>query len=79
MCNDRTIEVIKDERKNSSKGTIFYPAFNFVEDREILEELSQQGVTYIERILKKGTAHQNECGTKECTFYTSLKQTNQLQ
>lgn len=62
LINGREIEVEEDSTKNSSKGTIFYPAFNFVEVEEIIKEIP--GIVAVERILKKGEAHISEKGTK---------------
>lgn len=62
-CNGTTILVVVNEFKNTSKGTIFYPAFKYVEDEEICQGIPS--ITKVERILTKGAAEITEKGTKE--------------
>ena len=66
------IEAVLNEAKNTSKGTIFFPELKYSEDDEIIEELSDQGVYKVERILKRGSPALNEKGTKEGLRNTGL-------
>lgn len=47
-------------RLNHSKGTIYFPDFNRITEQEIMQELKEQGVIGVERILRKGTPNPDE-------------------
>lgn len=66
------MEVIANEKMNTSRGVIFYPPFKYITNQEIIEALSPQGVKDISRILKKGTNTTNEKETTEGRINTGL-------
>lgn len=62
MIQGREIKAEKHAFMNNSKGTIYYPALNYAEDSEILEELKEQGVKKVTRFLRKGIPNTGEKG-----------------
>lgn len=50
----QTIAVTKHPFLNAQKGVVYYPAFMFTTEDEILEGLKEENVKEISRILKKG-------------------------
>lgn len=64
IIEDTKLVVTYNQKLNTSQGVVFYPTFNYVKDDEIIQELSEQGVTTITRFLKKGDATKYEEGTK---------------
>lgn len=66
------LDVTQNEHLNTSKGVIFFPAFKFLSDEEILEDLKQQHVFKITRFLKRGDVNALEKGTKEGRINTGL-------
>lgn len=73
--NNRKLEVKVNEYLNTSKGTIFFPEFNYIDEEEILQELENQGVVGITRFLRKrkeGDTRRSEKGTEEGLINTGV-------
>lgn len=60
--NNIEIEAKRHEYLNKSKGTIYSPSLNYVETKEIEQELERHGVTRVTRFLKKGKPTHGEKG-----------------
>lgn len=72
MIAGKTMEVIANDKLNTSRGVMFYPAFKYLPNEDIITSLSSAGVTDISRILKKGNNTTNEIGTTEGRINTGL-------
>lgn len=59
---EQTLTIEKHPFKNKKKGVIYYPAFMFMTEEDILDGLNEAKVTNIDRILKRGTAKKYEIG-----------------
>lgn len=62
MIEEVKIELHYNAFKNQSKGIIFYPAFKYMEEGDIMEEMRAEGVTFCRRMLQKGNADRGEIG-----------------
>lgn len=67
-----TLEVVRNDRMNTSRGVIFYPSFKFLTNEDIVNNLSSLGVSEVSRILKRGISQQNEKETTEGRANTGL-------
>lgn len=63
-AGDRELNITLHQTLNQSKGSFYYPDVKYMNDEEILEALSEQGVTAIYRQLKRGESQKGEVGVK---------------